>query len=227
MIVQGQAFPTDKHAHIQGLLGFYAAPPVSTIDQTQEQSCTFVLGCLFPFVLDSTICLWVQRSPIVLSRRESVDSVASPTLDLWNLVWLSFLTRKLDRIRLRWFWIRCELTYDKEDNENISEKWSRVFPVRTWLSSSSSSSPRSHEMGISQKWYIGSIAKIFFAIIFAIIIIEWWLLSQFVPVPQSQNCCIWPSQNANTTLSLLNHSIYHITILSRYHLIILVSLLSS
>ena len=57
MIVQGQAFPTDKHAHIQGLSGFYAAPPVSTIDQTQEQSCTFVLGCLFPFVLDSTICL--------------------------------------------------------------------------------------------------------------------------------------------------------------------------
>ena len=50
MIVQGQAFPTDKHAHIQSLLGFYAAPPVSTIDQTQEQSCTFVLGCLFPFV---------------------------------------------------------------------------------------------------------------------------------------------------------------------------------
>ena len=50
MIVQGQAFPTDKHAHIQSLLGFCAAPPVSTIDQTQEQSCTFVLGCLFPFV---------------------------------------------------------------------------------------------------------------------------------------------------------------------------------
>ena len=57
MIVQGQAFPTDKHAHIQSLLGFYAAPPVSPMDQTQEQSCTFVLGCLFPVVLDSTICL--------------------------------------------------------------------------------------------------------------------------------------------------------------------------
>ena len=56
MIVQGQAFPTDKHAHIQSLLGFYAAPPVSPMDQTQEQSCTFVLGCLFPFVFSFASC---------------------------------------------------------------------------------------------------------------------------------------------------------------------------
>ena len=170
--VQGQAFPTDKTETETESVRFLCSPsstyiPVSKKKEEQKLHFRSWLSS-FSFVWDSTICIWIQRSPLPLCKGARVSwrrgvPHATPLAanSIWsspyhpyhgNLIidyhlWQGGLINQIQMV-LNTLWMTC----DKDYNGNISEKSSRVLLVRMWSSLSSPSSQTSHEKGFSQRW---------------------------------------------------------------------------